>query len=137
VETTHRITGEKTYAPLGDLANLEGRVAGENMATGSGARFPGTIQTGICKVFDYAVGSTGLPERAATASGYDDIETVINASPDKPNPPFILDTRGPGEYEEMRLVIGETLIPWEPCGTASMSCPRTASGISSVSARSL
>ena len=84
VEITHLITGKKAYAPLGDLANFEGRVAGENMATGNGARFAGTIQTGICKVFDYAAGSTGLSERAAREAGYDDIETVINASPDKP-----------------------------------------------------
>nr|HOO47485.1 FAD-dependent oxidoreductase [Deltaproteobacteria bacterium] len=32
VETTHRITGKKVLAPYGDLANLQGRVAGENAA---------------------------------------------------------------------------------------------------------
>ena len=47
--------------------------------------FPGTIQTGICKVFDYAAGSTGLSETVAGRVGYDDIVTVINASPDKSN----------------------------------------------------
>ena len=46
--------------------------------------FPGTIQTGICKVFDYAAGSTGLSEAAADRLGMTDILTVINASPDKP-----------------------------------------------------
>jgi len=45
--------------------------------------FPGTIQTGICKIFDYAAGSTGLSERAATAAGFE-VETVVTASPDKP-----------------------------------------------------
>jgi len=47
--------------------------------------FPGTIQTGICKVFDYSAGSTGLSETSAKKNGYDDIVTVMNASTDKPN----------------------------------------------------
>jgi len=84
VETTNRITGKKVLAPLGDLANLQGRVAGENAASGNCVTFPGTIQTGICKVFDYAAGSTGLSESNARRLGYGDIITVINASPDKP-----------------------------------------------------
>jgi len=84
IEVVNRITGKKVLAPYGDLANLEGRVAGENAAAGNCVTFPGAIQTGICKVFDYAAGSTGLSETAARNLGYDDIITVINASPDKP-----------------------------------------------------
>lgn len=84
VESLNRITGKKVLAPMGDLANLQGRVAGENAASGNAVTFPGTIQTGICKVFDYSAGSTGLSESNAKRLGYDDIITVINASPDKP-----------------------------------------------------
>ncbi len=84
VESLNRITGRKVLAPYGDLANLQGRVAGENAAAGNSATFPGTIQTGICKVFDYAAGSTGLSETVARRLGYEDIITVVNASPDKP-----------------------------------------------------
>jgi len=84
VETVNRITGKKVLAPYGDLANLQGRVAGENAASENCVTFPGTIQTGICKVFDYAAGSTGLSETVAERLGYKDIITVINASPDKP-----------------------------------------------------
>jgi NADPH-dependent 2,4-dienoyl-CoA reductase/sulfur reductase-like enzyme/rhodanese-related sulfurtransferase len=84
VETVNRITGKKVLAPYGDLANLQGRVAGENAASENCVTFPGTIQTGICKVFDYAAGSTGLSETVAKRLGYKDIITVINASPDKP-----------------------------------------------------
>jgi len=84
VETVNRITGKKVLAPYGDLANLQGRVAGENAASENCVTFPGTIQTGICKVFDYAAGSTGLSETAAKKWGHSDIITVINASPDKP-----------------------------------------------------
>ncbi|MDD4241590.1 MAG: FAD-dependent oxidoreductase [Smithellaceae bacterium] len=84
VESTNRITGKKVHAPYGDLANLQGRVAGENAASANCVTFPGTIQTGICKVFDYGAGATGLSETVAKRLGYNDIITVINASPDKP-----------------------------------------------------
>lgn len=85
VESYNIITGRKVHAPFGDLANLQGRVAGENAASDkNNVTFPGTIQTGICKVFDFSAGSTGLSETVARKLGYDDIITVINASPDKP-----------------------------------------------------
>lgn len=82
-EVTNLITGKKVLAPYGDLANLEGRVAGENCIKGNKAQFPGTIQTGICKLFDYTVGITGLSESKAKEAGIDYVK-VINASPDKP-----------------------------------------------------
>ncbi len=85
IEVTQRITGKKTLAPYGDLANLQGRVAAQNLVCGNKVIFPGTIQTGICKVFDYAAGSTGLSETAARKAGFEDIETVITAAPDKPD----------------------------------------------------
>jgi NADPH-dependent 2,4-dienoyl-CoA reductase/sulfur reductase-like enzyme/rhodanese-related sulfurtransferase len=84
VELTHLITGKKTRAPFGDLANLEGRVAGENAALGDCVTFPGTIHTGICKVFDFNAGSTGLSESRARQEGFEDVVTVINASLDRP-----------------------------------------------------
>lgn len=83
VEVHHRITGDKTLAPFGDLANLQGRVAGENAALGNCVTFPGTIQTGICKVFDFSAGSTGLSEVRAKAAGFN-IVSVITSGPDKP-----------------------------------------------------
>lgn len=84
VESSQILSGKKVHAPYGDLANLQGRVAGENAITGNSARFPGTIQTGICKIFDFAAGSTGLSEASAQATYPDDVASVINASPDKP-----------------------------------------------------
>lgn len=84
VEIPNRITGDAVFAPMGDLANLEGRVIGENLISGNVATFPGTIHTGICKVFDFAAGSTGLSEKAAQRIGLSGYTTVVNASPDKP-----------------------------------------------------
>ncbi|MBN1546121.1 MAG: FAD-dependent oxidoreductase [Syntrophaceae bacterium] len=83
IEIANRITGAKVHAPYGDLANLEGRIAGENAVLGNTVKFPGTIQTGICKIFEYAAGVTGLTERSAKKTGFD-VVTVVNSSPDKP-----------------------------------------------------
>jgi rhodanese-related sulfurtransferase len=77
------ITEKNVLAPYGDLANLQGRVAGENVIKGNVAIFPGTIQTGICKIFDYGVGITGLSEERVKKAGINYVK-VINASPDKP-----------------------------------------------------
>lgn len=98
IETVNRLTGEKTLAPFGDLANLQGRVAGENAASGNCMTFPGTMQTSICKVFDYTAGSTGLSEKAAKHAGYTNILSVINAGPDKP---IFLD----GKFLATKLVV--------------------------------
>ena len=83
IETTNRITGRKVHAPYGDLANLEGRVAAQNLVGGNAVIFPGTIQTGVCKVFDYAAGATGLSERAAREAGFKTV-SAVTAAPDKP-----------------------------------------------------
>ncbi|MFU2209943.1 FAD-dependent oxidoreductase [Solidesulfovibrio sp. C21] len=83
VEVKNRLTDEPMLAPFGDLANLEGRVAGENAVLGDTATFPGTIGSGICKIFDFTAASTGLSEFRAKQAGFD-VVTAINASPDKP-----------------------------------------------------
>jgi NADPH-dependent 2,4-dienoyl-CoA reductase/sulfur reductase-like enzyme/rhodanese-related sulfurtransferase len=82
-EIKNTITGKYVLAPYGDLANLEGRVAGQNVVKGNVAVFPGTIQTGICKLFDYGIGITGLSEDKAEKEGLAFVK-VVNASPDKP-----------------------------------------------------
>ncbi|SMF35305.1 FAD-dependent oxidoreductase [Desulfovibrio gilichinskyi] len=83
VEIPNRITGKKTYAPYGDLANLEARVAADNIVLGDSSTFPGTVNSGICKVFNFSAGSTGMSEKRAEAEGYE-VVTATNASPDKP-----------------------------------------------------
>ncbi len=83
IEVTHRITGKKTLAPYGDAANLEGRIAADNAVLDLGTEFPGSIDSGICKLFDIAAGSTGLSEDRAKAAGFD-VTVAVNASPDKP-----------------------------------------------------
>ncbi|EGV19312.1 FAD-dependent oxidoreductase [Thiocapsa marina] len=84
VECTSLVSGKAVRAPYGDLANLQGRVAGQNLVKDGSARFPGIIQTGICKIFDYTVGFTGLSAKDAREAGFDDIETAIISGLDIP-----------------------------------------------------
>ncbi len=83
IEVPNLITGKKVHAPYGDLANLQGRVVGQNITAGNSVTFPGTIQTGVCKVFDFSAGATGLSECSAQAAGLDTVSAVY-AAPDKP-----------------------------------------------------
>jgi NADPH-dependent 2,4-dienoyl-CoA reductase/sulfur reductase-like enzyme/rhodanese-related sulfurtransferase len=83
-EQHHLITGGETYAPYGDLANLEGRVAAENAVFGDTVTFPGTILSGVCKIFEYAAGSTGLSESRARELDFHGVTSVVMAGSDKP-----------------------------------------------------
>lgn len=78
VQTTNLTDGSPAWVPLGDTANQMGRVAGTNAATGEETlEFPGTLGTGIFKVFDLGVGKTGLSEEEAADAGF---EEVVSAS---------------------------------------------------------
>jgi rhodanese-related sulfurtransferase len=84
IETVNLINNTPFYWPMGDAANLQGRVAGQNVIVGNKECYKGAIATGICKVFEYTVGSVGLSEVKAKENKDYDVETVIHAAPDKP-----------------------------------------------------
>jgi NADPH-dependent 2,4-dienoyl-CoA reductase/sulfur reductase-like enzyme len=78
-ETTNLTSGEPSWIPLGDTANQMGRVAGTNAATGEDTlEFPGTLGTGIFKVFDLGVGKTGLSEREAADAGFETVSANLS-----------------------------------------------------------
>ena len=77
-ETTHRLTGARTWLPLGDVANRQGRVAGENLAGGD-RRFPGVLGTAIFRVFSLTVARTGLTADDARRAGFDPVSCRIDA----------------------------------------------------------
>ena len=58
-QTVHRISNEPIFAPLGDIANKQGWVAGEN-AAGGNAQYKGCIGSAHFRVFDLEIGTTGL-----------------------------------------------------------------------------
>ena len=70
VEIPHLLTGKSFYAPLGSLANREGRVAGDNMA-GIPSTFTGGVGSFIMKAFDVCIAATGLSLETARAEGFD------------------------------------------------------------------
>ncbi len=84
VEVTNLITRNKQHFPMGDAANLQGRVVAQNAVLGNVEEYDGVIGTGICKVFDFTAGSTGLSEKMAQREGFQNIITAIHAAPDKP-----------------------------------------------------
>jgi len=82
IETFSVITGKPVYRPLGSTANKTGRIAGDAL-TGGDLFYKGNLGTGIFKLFDLTIASTGLSEKEAIKEGYD-IEISHNIKPDKP-----------------------------------------------------
>lgn len=81
IETWSTVTKKPHYRPLGSTANKTGRICGENI-TGGNVIYPGNLSTGIFKVFDISIGSTGLSEAEARNAGYD-VEVSHDLKPDK------------------------------------------------------
>ena len=80
-ESFSRITGRPVYYPQGSTANKMGRIVGQNI-TGAREEFQGGLGTRIFKVFDLAVGQTGLTENEAKRLGYE-VATVHNIKPNQ------------------------------------------------------
>jgi NADPH-dependent 2,4-dienoyl-CoA reductase/sulfur reductase-like enzyme/rhodanese-related sulfurtransferase len=79
-ESFSAIIGEPVWVPLGSTANKMGRIAG-HVITGGDLEHRGILGTSIVRVFDLAVGMTGLTETAAREAGYD-VEVLHNIKPD-------------------------------------------------------
>jgi len=75
-ETTHLITGNRTWIPLGSTANKQGRVVGANVCGGN-AIFPGVMGTTIFKAFDFNVAKTGLSMREAEKEGFHPVQAIV------------------------------------------------------------
>jgi NADPH-dependent 2,4-dienoyl-CoA reductase/sulfur reductase-like enzyme len=78
-EKHHRVIERPVLAPLGDVANKEGRVAGEN-AAGGNARFGGVVGAACVKVFDLEIGMAGVSEARAKGLGYPVITQVVETT---------------------------------------------------------
>lgn len=68
VEVVDFMTGAPALVPLAGPANRQGRIAADNIL-GRTARYKKTQGTAICKVFNLAIGMTGLSEKAAKRAG--------------------------------------------------------------------
>jgi NADPH-dependent 2,4-dienoyl-CoA reductase/sulfur reductase-like enzyme len=75
-EAYHRVAGKWVYFPLGDIANKQGRVAGQNVG-GAPVEFPGIVGAQAFKVFNLEVAATGLTEEEAAKYGFDPASALI------------------------------------------------------------
>ena len=69
IEVKNIITGKGGIAPMGSLANREGRIVGDNLA-GIPTRYKGWIGSFIMKTFERSIAATGLSLETALAEGF-------------------------------------------------------------------
>jgi NADPH-dependent 2,4-dienoyl-CoA reductase/sulfur reductase-like enzyme len=77
-EVFNLVSQDWVHTPLGDIANKQGRVAGENAAGGK-ATFSGVVGSAAFKVFELEVAFTGLGIQTAQRYGFDVNSQVIEA----------------------------------------------------------
>ncbi len=75
-EFPNPITGDALKVPLAGPANKQGRIVADNIINGDKRIYRGTIATGIAKVFDLTVASTGLSEKQLQRAGKE-YETLV------------------------------------------------------------
>jgi len=75
-EVFHKVSGRWVYFPLGDIANKQGRVAGQNIG-GSPVQFPGIVGSQAFRVFKLEVAATGLTEEEAAKNGFEPESSLI------------------------------------------------------------
>jgi NADPH-dependent 2,4-dienoyl-CoA reductase/sulfur reductase-like enzyme len=77
-EVFNLVSQDWVHTPLGDIANKQGRVAGQNAAGGK-ALFHGVVGSAAFKVFELEVAFTGLGTEAARKYGFDVDSQIIEA----------------------------------------------------------
>ncbi|MDH3393033.1 MAG: FAD-dependent oxidoreductase [Desulfobulbaceae bacterium] len=81
IEVKNILTGKGSIAPMGSLANREGRIVGDNLA-GIPTTYNGWIGSFVMKAFERCIGATGLSLDTARAEGFD-ADAVITAQSDR------------------------------------------------------
>jgi NADPH-dependent 2,4-dienoyl-CoA reductase/sulfur reductase-like enzyme/peroxiredoxin family protein/TusA-related sulfurtransferase/rhodanese-related sulfurtransferase len=76
IEFINPILGKPMRIPMAGPANKQGRIVADNILNGNNKTYKGTIGTGIAKVFDLTVASTGVGEKYLNAQNIDS-KTVI------------------------------------------------------------
>ena len=70
IEVKNILTGKGSIAPMGSLANREGRIVGDNLA-GIPTKYKGWVGSFIMKAFERSIAATGLSLEAALSEGFD------------------------------------------------------------------
>lgn len=79
VQVEHFITRQPASIALAGPANKQGRIAADNICGGD-SHYKGSLGSSIIKIFDMTAASTGLTEKAATASGISYDRIVLSPS---------------------------------------------------------
>lgn len=79
VEVFSVIDKKQIYKPLGTTANKTGVIAGSNVS-GVELEFKGILGTGIYRIFDLAVGTTGYSEEEAKDLGYKPVSVISEST---------------------------------------------------------
>jgi peroxiredoxin family protein/TusA-related sulfurtransferase/rhodanese-related sulfurtransferase len=74
------LTGNCSIVPLAGPANKQGRIVADNIIDGNTHIYKGTIATGIAKVFDLTVASTGLSEKLSKRENIEYESIIIHPS---------------------------------------------------------
>ncbi len=79
-EMKNPISGKEGLVPLAGPANKQGRILADNLIFGNRKTYGGSIGTGIAKVFDLTVASTGLSEKQLKRDGVPYLSHIIHSS---------------------------------------------------------
>ncbi|HCV15478.1 MAG TPA: pyridine nucleotide-disulfide oxidoreductase, partial [Rikenellaceae bacterium] len=79
-EVIHTVTGKPALIPLAGPANKQGRIVADNIVYGNTSKYEGTIGTGIAKVFDLTVASTGANGKLLNSAGIKYISSFTHSS---------------------------------------------------------
>ena len=80
VEVTHLVSGKPALIPLAGPANKMGRIVADNIVLGNKSTYAGSIGTGIAKVFDLTVASTGMSGKWLEREGIPHIDSYTHSA---------------------------------------------------------
>ena len=79
IEFPHRITGKPRMVFLAGPANKQARLCADNLLNGNTVKYKGALGTGIAKVFDLTVASTGMSAKWLKREGIPYREALIHS----------------------------------------------------------
>lgn len=79
-EVLNQVTGTPALIPLAGPANKQGRIVADNLVYGNKYKYDGSIGTGIAKVFDLTVASTGANGKMLNKAGIKYVSSFTHSS---------------------------------------------------------
>ncbi len=73
------ISKDLVYTPLGDIANIHGRIIANNIIKGNKTKYDGVSQNAVTKFMGIKMGAVGFNEKTAIEKGFDVISCIIKS----------------------------------------------------------